>query len=133
MALRVARICSGSQNGRLDIQSALEQRARRLVSVPEGTFSPSPLPALLDSLTDEQLVVASDAIAAAATAAAAEQVQPPPSGKALLRLLAWLLRSGRRSGRDGAAQQGGGERRGQAPRLPGDARAAVARGRDRAG
>ena len=87
---RVAHIASGSREGRLEVQSALEQLARRIVLVPEGSFAPSPPPALLDSLTDELLVVASDTINAVVT-----EVQPLPSGKAQLRLLAWLVADAR--------------------------------------
>ena len=86
----MARICSGSQKERSDVQNYLERLAQRIVSSPEGTFAPSPPPALLDALTDEQLVMASDVLAAAAA-----QVQQPPSGKAQQRLLAWLLADAR--------------------------------------
>ena len=51
---------------------------------------PSPLPALLDTLTDELLVVASDVIPALAV-----HTQPPPSGKSQLRMLAWLVADAR--------------------------------------
>ena len=51
---------------------------------------PSPPPALLDTLTDELLVVASDVINAVAA-----EAQPTPSGKSLLRILAWLVADAR--------------------------------------
>jgi len=50
----------------------------------------SPPPALLDTLTDELLVVASDVINAVAA-----EAQPTPSGKSLLRILAWLVADAR--------------------------------------
>ena len=68
----------------------MQQLARRIVLVPEGTFTPSPPPVLLDSLTDELLVVASDVIKAVVT-----EAQAPPSGKAQLRMLAWLVADAR--------------------------------------
>lgn len=65
---------------------ALRQRAERILASKEGESSPSPPPALLDSITDELLVVASDTVKAVAAAAKAK-----PSGKAQLRLLAWVV------------------------------------------
>ena len=47
----------------------LLERARRILASEEGNFTPSPPPALLDSITDELLVVASDTVAAVATQA----------------------------------------------------------------
>ena len=55
----------------------LLERARRILASEEGNFTPSPPPALLDSITDELLVVASDTVAAVAT-----QAPTKPSGKA---------------------------------------------------
>lgn len=69
---------------------ALRRRAERILASTEGGFSPSPPPALLDLITDELLVVASDAVKAVATAAKAK-----PSGKAQLRLLAWVVADAR--------------------------------------
>ena len=68
----------------------LLERARRILASEEGNFTPSPPPALLDSITDELLVVASDTVAAVAT-----QAPTKPSGKAKLRLLAWLVADAR--------------------------------------
>ena len=69
-----------------ETQRALESLARRFLPFPNGNFSPSPPPALRDKITDELLVVASDAVATVAA-----EVQPRPSGKSLLRLLAWIV------------------------------------------
>ena len=85
-----ARIGPGSQKRLSDIKSALEQLARRFLPCPGEIFEPLPPPALLQTITDELLVVLSDTVAAVAT-----EVQPPPSGKALLRLLAWLAADAR--------------------------------------
>ena len=41
---------------------ALLQRAKAIMAFTEGDFEPSPPPALLDRLTDQVLVVASDAV-----------------------------------------------------------------------
>jgi len=71
-------------------QRALETLARRILPSLDGTFSPSPPPAMLDAITDELLVVASDAVAAVAS-----EVQPKPSGRALVRLLAWVVADAR--------------------------------------
>jgi len=68
----------------------LLERARRILASGEGKFSPSPPPALLDSITDELLVVASDTVEAVAT-----QAPTKPSGKAKYRLLAWLVADAR--------------------------------------
>ena len=68
----------------------LLERARRILASGEGKFAPSPPPALLDSITDELLVVASDTVEAVAT-----QAPTKPSGKAKYRLLAWLVADAR--------------------------------------
>ena len=73
-----------------ETQRALESLARRFLPFPNGNFAPSPPPALFDKITDELLVVASDAVATVA----AEQPRPP-SGKSLLRLLAWIVADAR--------------------------------------
>ena len=59
------------------VQDVLLERARRILASGEGKFAPSPPPALLDSITDELLVVASDTVEAVAT-----QAPTKPSGKA---------------------------------------------------
>ena len=82
----------GSQKEVSETQRALEKLARRFLPFPNGNFSPSPPPALLDKITDELLVVASDAVATVAA-----EVQPRPSGKSLLRLLAWVVADARGS------------------------------------
>ena len=69
-----------------EVVEQLRQHARRLLPHPEGDFSPSGAPPLLDKLTDASLVIASDLVRAEASAL---------SGKARLRLLAWLLADAR--------------------------------------
>lgn len=61
-----------------------------ILAAKDNKFEPSPPPALIDAITDELLVVASDAVAAAAT-----EAQTKPSGKAKYRLLAWLVADAR--------------------------------------
>ena len=56
----------------------------------EGDFEPSPPPQLLSKLTDEDLVVAVEAV----EAVVAKQ-QPRPSGRAQFRLLAWTVADAR--------------------------------------
>jgi hypothetical protein len=50
------------------LPEALLQRVKAIMAFTEGDFEPSPPPALLDRLTDQVLVVASDAVHAAAAA-----------------------------------------------------------------
>jgi hypothetical protein len=69
---------------------ALRGRAERILPFTGGGFAPSPPPVLLNKLTDQLLVVASDAVSAVATGAS-----PPLSGKAALRLLAWVVADAR--------------------------------------
>ena len=76
------------------VVEALTSKAERLRPFAGGDFAPSPPPALLDQLTDQLLVVASDAVTAVAARAS-----PPMSGKATLRLLAWVLADARGGGR----------------------------------
>ena len=73
-----------------ELMEALRSRAERLHPFTGGQFEPSPPPVLLDKLTDQLLVVASNAV----TAVAAETV-PLLSGKATLRLLAWVVADAR--------------------------------------
>ena len=80
------RYASGPPKVVSEKQRALEALARRILPFPNGNFSPSPPPALLDAITDELLVVTADVVAAVAA-----EVAPRPSGKALLRLLAWVV------------------------------------------
>ena len=72
------------------VKDVLHERARRILASTDDKLSPSPSPALFESITDELLVVASDAVAAAAT-----EAQAKPSGKAKYRLLAWLVADAR--------------------------------------
>ena len=73
----------------MEFRKALEELARRIIVCSNGSFVPSSPPALLDTLTDALLVVASDAVAAVAA-----EAHKPPSGKGLLRLLAWVVARG---------------------------------------
>ena len=84
------RYASGPPKVVSEKQRALEALARRILPFPDGNFSPSPPPALLDAITDELLVVTADVVAAVAA-----EVAPRPSGKALLRLLAWVVADAR--------------------------------------
>ena len=84
------RYASGPPKVVSEKQRALEALARRILPFPNGNFSPSPPPALLDAITDELLVVTADVVAAVAA-----EVAPRPSGKALLRLLAWVVADAR--------------------------------------
>jgi len=77
---------------------ALRRRADEVFPAPEAGYPPPNGSALLDELTDELLVVASDAVDAAAAAyrASIEGLGLPAfSGKAQLRLLAWLVADAR--------------------------------------
>ena len=69
---------------------SLTKLAERIRPFSTGDFAPSPPPALLEKLTDQLLVVASDAVSAVAAAAT-----PPLTGKATLRLLAWVVADAR--------------------------------------
>jgi hypothetical protein len=69
--------------------------AKRWLSFADGVFLPSPPPALLDKLTDELLVVASDAVRDEAAECTAKNGLGPISGKAQLRLLAWVVADAR--------------------------------------
>ena len=87
---------------------SLTKRAERIRPFADGNFAPSPQP-LLDQLTDQLLVVASDAVTAVAAAAS-----PRLSGKATLRLLAWVVADARGAGRPmekALAETVGGSRR----------------------
>ena len=75
-------------HGHSGVARALETLATRIRSFKEGEHSPSPPPHLLDKLTDEVLVVASDAVAKVASGASL-------SGKQQTRLLAWTVADAR--------------------------------------
>ena len=64
---------------------ALQKLARRIRTFPEGEYTPTPPPRLLHELTDEVLVIASDAVSGVG------REQPALSGNATLRLLAWTV------------------------------------------
>lgn len=72
------------------MRDGLKSIAERILPFDKGDFSPSPLPELVNVLTDELLVMAKETVAAVAAAA-----QPKPSGKAQLRLLAWVVADAR--------------------------------------
>lgn len=81
-----ASFCSGVVYPSFFVTNALENIARRILPFANGDFSPSPPPHVLDKLTDEILVHASDAVAA---------VGASVSGKARYRLLAWTVADAR--------------------------------------
>ena len=72
------------------VAGALQERARSFLPHPTGDFTPTRGNALLNTITDELLVVASDAVAAAVAA-----TQPPPAGNSVFRLLAWVVADAR--------------------------------------
>jgi len=78
------------------VADALLGRARLWLAYPEGLFPARDGPAVLDKITDELLVVASDV-----TTSAAANADESVSGKARLRMLAWLVADAR-----GAAEWG---------------------------
>jgi hypothetical protein len=81
---------AGDQKRRDERSEAMRLVAQRIMTFPEGKFEPSPPPHLLVQLTDEDLVVAVEAV----EAVVAKQ-QPRPSGKAQFRLLAWAVADAR--------------------------------------
>ena len=88
--LYLCRLCSGEFQRPEEVPEALRWLAKLLLPHTGGQFEPSSPPALLSELTDEILVVASDAVASVTADA-----QPPLSGKAKFRLLAWLVADAR--------------------------------------
>ena len=83
-------LASGASKRLKGVVDALQGRARLWLACPEGLFPARDGPAVLDKITDELLVVASD-VATSAAASADESV----SGKARLRMLAWLVADAR--------------------------------------
>ena len=71
-------------------QDARAPRVLPLAESPMGRHAPPDPPALLDVLTDELLMVASDVVAAVAT-----ELEPKASGNAQWRLLAWTVAAAR--------------------------------------
>jgi hypothetical protein len=69
---------------------ALEERAARILTFPEGTHTPSTSPVLLEVLTDQDIVVA-----VAAIEAVAARLPAPPSGNALKKLIAAVVADAR--------------------------------------
>ena len=80
-------VATGLPNGLVE---SLTSFAERILPFANGDFQPSPSPTLLDKLTDQLLVVISDAVAAVAAAAS-----PPLSGVATQRLFAWVAADAR--------------------------------------
>ena len=72
------------------MEMTFQQLARRILQHPEGDFTPSPPPRLLDNITDDNLMVAWDAVVAAAAA-----MEAAPSGVKQQTALAWLLADAR--------------------------------------
>ena len=81
---------AGGQERRTKRAEAFLKLAERIMTFPDGNFEPSPPPQLLSKLTDEDLVLAADAV----EAVAAKQ-QARPTGRALFRLLAWTVADAR--------------------------------------
>ena len=81
---------AGGQNRRAKRTEAFLKLAERIVTFPDGNFEPSPPPQILSKLTDEDLVLAADAV----EAVAAKQ-QARPTGRAQFRLLAWSVADAR--------------------------------------
>jgi hypothetical protein len=81
---------AGGQKRRVERSEAFLKLAARIVTFPGGDFEPSPPPQLLSKLTDEDLVLAADAV----EAVAAKQ-QQRPTGRAQFRLLAWTVADAR--------------------------------------
>ena len=92
--------CCRAVNGPPGVARALQVLAQRIRPFKDGNHTPSPPPHLLDKLTDELLVVASDVVAAVAAEGTAL------SGKQQYRLLAcvpsaaWTSLKGTGKGQD---------------------------------
>ena len=71
------------------VEEALKVLAQRIRRFPEGEYPPLPHPQLLNQLTDELLVAASDGVKSVAAEA------PSISGNSALRLLAWTVADAR--------------------------------------
>ena len=71
------------------MEEALKVLAQRIRRFPEGEYPPLPHPQLLNQLTDELLVAASDGVKSVAAEA------PSISGNSALRLLAWTVADAR--------------------------------------
>ena len=78
------------QHRRAERAEAFRRLATRILASPDGEFEPSPPPQLLKELTDEDIIVAVDAV----EAVVAEQ-QPRPSGRAQFRLLSLTVADAR--------------------------------------
>ena len=78
------------QHRRAERTEAFRRLVKRILTSLDGKFEASPPPQLLKELTDEDIIVAVDAV----EAVVAEQ-QPRPSGRAQFRLLAWTVADAR--------------------------------------
>ena len=78
------------QHQRAERTEAFRRLVKRILTSLDGKFEASPPPQLLKELTDEDIIVAVDAV----EAVVAEQ-QPRPSGRAQFRLLAWTVADAR--------------------------------------
>lgn len=83
-------LASGAAPPTDHLSKKLQKLASRLLPFTEGSFEPSEPPSLLETLTDELVVVAVDAVN---TVCAAQTLRP--SGKAQFRLLAWVVADAR--------------------------------------
>lgn len=92
-------LASGAAKRLKGVAEALRRRADECFPPMEGSYPPPEGTVLLDKLTDELLVVASDVVSASAAAYRASIKDlvgvPAFSGKAQLRLLAWLVADAR--------------------------------------
>ena len=84
---------SGPSKRQAGVQDTLRRRAIRWLECAGDAYPPTDGDVLLDKITDELLVVASDVVATAAT-----EDSHSISGKARLRLLAWLVADARGAG-----------------------------------
>jgi hypothetical protein len=80
--------CTGDGKRPTGVKEALQATARRIGTYPQGNFAPSPPPLVLESITDEHILIAYGIV----TGIAAEMKL---SGAAEQRLLAWLMADAR--------------------------------------
>ena len=86
---------AGGQERRAERSAAFLKLAERIVTIPDGDFEPSPPPPLLSKLTDEDLVLAADAVEAVAAGGNVNQNRgsgPQESSVSLSRRQGHLLR-----------------------------------------
>jgi hypothetical protein len=85
------RNAAGATKRPTGLKEALRATALRILPYHQGNFTPSPPPQILDTITDEQILVAFDVVARIAV----EAKPKPLSGAAEQRLLAWLIADAR--------------------------------------